>query len=295
MKSTCHDRQTSTESGMALVLVLMIVTLITAMVVEFAYGVYVNTNALHNWQTSQKLSLTAKSATTLASKLISATMLEQYKTRSAFEISQKIPFEDFEGTITLRIEDENSKFNLNTLKNPDAYAFFVRLLKVLDLNPDIANMVSFWINSSTDQRPQNSGSIQPKNSYLDSVDELLLIPGIDRASYDKLLPYVTIYGSIGEGLFQININTADVPVLMSLYDGVTRDMAENAITYRQLTPFVYGTDLVKVGFDMNMLKAAYLTTDKTAFHIVATAESEGIKRLIESVLQGGTVKYWKEM
>ncbi len=279
---------------MALVLVLMIVSLITAMVVEFAYGVYVNTNALHNWQTSQKLSLTAKSATTLASKLIALNMLEQYKTRSAFEISQKIPFEDLDGIITLRIEDENAKFNLNSLKHPAAYDFFVQLLTVLDLNTDIASMVSFWIDSSTVHRPHNAGSIQSKNAYLDSVDELLLIPGIDSKSYDRLLPYVTIYGS-GEGLFQININTADVPVLQSLYKDATKDMAERAITYRQLTPFVNGSDLAKVGFDMNNINAANLITDGTAFHIVSTAESGGIKRVVESVLQGGTVKYWKEM
>src|SRR5512139_1596351 len=50
-----HVSRIADQSGMALVLVLMIVALITAMVVEFAYGVYVNTNALNNWQTSQKL------------------------------------------------------------------------------------------------------------------------------------------------------------------------------------------------------------------------------------------------
>jgi type II secretory pathway component PulK len=69
----------------------------------------------------------------------------------------------------------------------------------------MANIVSYWINSSTEHRPLNAGHIQPKNAYLDSTDELLQIPGIDKESYDKLLPYVTIYGS-GEGLFLININ-----------------------------------------------------------------------------------------
>ncbi len=286
------------RSGMALVLVLMIVALITAMVVEFAYGVYVNTNALHNWQTSQKLSLTAKSATTLASRLISANMLEQYKTKSVFDISQKIPFEDIDGIITLRIEDENAKFNLNSLKHPDGYDFFVRLLRILDLNPDIANIVSYWINSSTENRPQNAGNIQPKNAYLDSIDELLLIPGIDRQSYDKLLPYVTIFGS-GEGLFLININTADVPVLMSLSDAITRDMAENVITYRQLIPFTDKSQIQNVaGFESGSVSnplMGHIVKDSSAFHIIATAESGGIRRIVESVLQGGRVRYWKEM
>ncbi|MFI5294522.1 MAG: type II secretion system minor pseudopilin GspK [Thermodesulfovibrionales bacterium] len=296
-----NDKQTglslspfTDRSGMALVLVLMIVALITAMVVEFAYGVYVNTNALHNWQTSQKLSITAKSATRLASKLITSNMLEQYKTRAAFEMSQKIPFGDLDGTITLRIEDENAKFNLNSLRNPEGQAFFVNLIRNLNrvrnlnLDPDIANKVTYWINASTDRRPQNAASIQPKNALLDSVDELLLIPGIDRESYDKLLPYVTIYGS-GDNNFSINVNTADVPVLMSLAENTSEDMAERIISYRPLTSLQAVPD-ISVGFG-----AGHAVYSGTAFHVVATAESGGIKRIIESVLQGNSVLYWKEM
>ncbi len=294
---TFHFSLFTNRSGMALVLVLLIVALITAMVVEFAYGVYVNTNALYNWQTSQKLSFAAKSATKLASKLITSNMLEQYKTRSAFEMSQKIPFGDLDGTITLRIEDENAKFNLNSLKTRDDYPYesFKRLLKQLNLKPEIADMVSFWISADTTHRPGGAIDLKSKNAALDSVDELLLIPGIDKESYGKLQPYVTIYGS-GEGMFSININTADVPVLMSLSDAITKDMAERVITYRQLTPFSLGTDIFRVsGFNINMINTSYLTANGAAFHVFATAESNGIKRIIESVLQNNTVQYWKEM
>lgn len=300
IRLTSHLSRIADRSGMALVLVLMVVALITAMVVEFAYGVYVNTNALYNWQTSQKLSFAAKSATRLASRLISDsgaagssrdTFVRDLYTKGVLQIGQKIPFEDLDGTIALRIEDENAKFNLNSLKNPDGYAFFVRLLNVLHLDPDIANIVSYWINSSTDHRPKNSGSIQPKNAYLDSVDELRLIPGIDRETYDKLLPYVTIYGSgnSDSNTFFINFNTADVPVLMSLADDISEELANRIISYRPLT------SLQSVpGVDMG-LGAGHVTSAGNAFHVIATAESGGIKRIVESVLEGNTVRYWKEM
>ncbi len=292
LRLTSGVSRRSSRSGMALVITLMIVAIITAMVVEFAYGVYVNTTALHNWQTSQQLSVAARSAIKLGAWLISGNlrnMPNSYRTKNVITISQKMPFEDLEGTITLTIEDENAKFNLNSLKTKkEGYDFFVRLLKSLNLNPDIANMVSYWINASTDHRPQNYSNIQPKNTYLDSVDELLTIPGIDRESYDRLLPYVTIYGS-GNDTFLINVNTADVPVITSLADNVSPALAERIISYRPLTSLqaVPGVD---VG-----LGAGHVTYAANAFHVVATAESGGVKRIIESVLNGNMVQYWKEM
>jgi hypothetical protein len=41
--------------------------------------------------------------------------------------------------------------------------------------------------------------------------------------------------------------------------------------------------------------AGHATYSGNAFHVIATAESSGIKRIVESVLEGSTVKYWKEM
>ncbi|MGD0282623.1 MAG: hypothetical protein ABSB95_09700, partial [Dissulfurispiraceae bacterium] len=191
------------SEGMALVLTLLVVALITAMVVEFAYGVYINTTALYNWETSQKLSLAAKSATRLAGKLISDQVSQfSFTYPGVLEMSQKIPSEDLDGMIGIRIEDENSKFNLNTLgglsvilganKDQDPYNCFVRLLTALKLNTDIADRVSYWIDSSTEHRPLY-GQVATKNGKLETIDELLLIPGIDTDSYEKLLPYVTIY------------------------------------------------------------------------------------------------------
>jgi hypothetical protein len=44
---------------------------------------------------------------------------------------------------------------------------------------------------------------------------------------------------------------------------------------------------------------SYLTTGRSVFHVTATAESGGIKRTIDSVLEvsgiSATVRYWKEM
>ncbi len=297
---TAHYSLFTDRKGMALVLTLMIVALITAMVVEFAYGVYVNTNALHNWQTSQELSVAARSATKLAARLISERGGE-YQAGGVFEMSQQIPFGDLDTTITLRIEDENAKFNLNWLGgtfnagfNPDKdpYKMFLRLVKSLGLKDDVAARISDWIDADSEPRSGDSEN-GAKNAPLASVDELLLIPGIDSETYARLAPYVTIYGDK-----MININSASVPVLMSLSDSITAGLAERIVKYRESVPFTTNTDLLKVaGFDQGVgtSQFGYISERGTAFHIVATAEANGVKRIVESVLEGAVVKYWKEM
>ena len=54
-------RRVHNQQGVALVVVLLALVLLTAMVVEFSYGVYTGTNDLYNWRDSQRLSVMAKS------------------------------------------------------------------------------------------------------------------------------------------------------------------------------------------------------------------------------------------
>ena len=287
---------------MALVLTLMIVALITAMVVEFAYGVYVNTNALHNWQTSQELSVAARSATKLAARLI-AERGTGYHAGGVFEMSQQVPFGDLDPIITLRIEDENAKFNLNQLGgalnvnfNPDQdpYKMFLRLVRSLGLKDEVADRISDWIDADSEPRLGDSEN-GAKNAKLDSVDELLLIPGIDMETYEKLLPYVTIYTDRDS---RIDINGAGIPVLMALSDSIDRNLAQRIVNYRSSEPFRQISEIRNVlGIDEKMYIAlqGLTTTNGSSFRVLATAEDNGVKRIVESVLAGKAVLYWKEM
>ena len=58
---------------------LLALVLITAMVVEFSYGVYTGTNNLYNWRDSQRLSIMAKSGINVISQVHGGD-LEEYKT-----------------------------------------------------------------------------------------------------------------------------------------------------------------------------------------------------------------------
>jgi general secretion pathway protein K len=299
------------DRGIVLVLTLLAVAIITAMVVEFSYDVYVSTSNLHNWQNAQKLSLAARSAVRLGAGVITEMIARDNYNPGTFEMSQKFPFADLDGTVSLRIEDENSKFNLKTLVNQngklnkDAYDSLVRLLSALQLKTELADRIIYWINPFLE--PELRGSKNPsKGADPDSIDELLLVPGMDAESYERLRPYVTIYGN-----GSINVNGADIPVLLSLSSSIDEGMAENIVRYRKDSPFMKATDILKVmGFDnavgialssghtnMKATSPAVICTRGTAFSVIATGQSGKLKRIVDGVIDisGGTVLYWKEM
>ncbi len=289
------------SEGMALVLTLAVLTLITAMVVEFAHGVYVYMGFLDNWRTSTQMSLLSKSGVEIASKyLVENLKGKSYTYPGVIRVPSVSPFgaEGSGGVVSIVIEDENSKFNLNSMLygkgtiNEQAYESFKRLVLELGLDADIAPRVADWLDR--DNLPRLSGSDKGlKNASLESTDELLQIPGISRSAYDRLAPYVTVYGN---GM--ININGAAAPVLMALDDSLTGEMAERIISYRQLNPFESEGQLTSVaGFEnLGISLMGRITVKGELFSIESTATSaDGIKRTVHCVLAtSGNKVYWKE-
>jgi type II secretory pathway component PulK len=227
-----------------------------------------------------------------------AATIEDYKTQSEIEMPIANPFEDFNGTITVRIEDENAKFNIKTLVNskleeePDTREGFQRLLRALSLDEKIANRVVDYIDRDSIAELPDS-EVGAKNSNFDSVDELLLINGVSRKDYDTLLPYITVYG---DG--RININNAKKPVLMCLPGVINDSLAQNIIDYRKRTPFDEAGNIVNVP-EFGTLGFSLMTriTDRAnGFYIKSIASSGGVKRIIETVIDmdHGSIQYWKE-
>ncbi len=295
------------EKGMALVLTLLIMAMITAMVVEFVYGVYTTNAGLYNWREAQKLSLAAKSGISLTTKMISES---QNRYSYTYPGSVEMPVENilkgFSGKVVIRVVDENGKFNLNSLiwpngtTNETAFNSFIRLLNNLNLDENIAYRVADWIDRDLEPRRRDSEE-GAKNDYLDSVDELLLVKGIDSQAYDKLSPLVTVYGIEQVYNNLININTASRAIIMSLDDNITEALAERVINYRALEPFKGVSDLVKVaGFEGPLGQSLMnkITVKASNFRITSVAEEDRIKRIIECVIvvKGGAflIGYWQE-
>lgn len=137
------------------------------------------------------------------------------------------------GAIAAQMTDLNGRFNLNNLD--PAYdtqrvwlAKFGRLLTALKLDPAIAGHIVTWMDATTPASADDQYYLaQPvpfrrAERLFSHASELRLVAGVDGGVYAALAPYVT---ALPEGT-PINVNTASVPVLMTLSPNVTLEMAQ---------------------------------------------------------------------
>ena len=148
------------------------------------------------------------------------------------------------GQVAGAIEDLQGRFNLNNLLQQDgsideqALQQFTRLLQALALNPELALILADWLDADIEPRfpagaeddvyLSHAPAYRAANGPMHSVTELRLLYGMDTDSYLRLLPHVT---ALPERT-AINVNTATVPVLMSLHEELGEMNAEQLLDER---------------------------------------------------------------
>ena len=137
-----------------------------------------------------------------------------------------------DGLISATMRDRNGCFNLNNLVDangmpnapwPDKLR---RLLGALRLDPALADAITGWMNPQPGSEDpyylaQPVPYRQAKRTFI-HVSELRLVRGVDADVYGALLPHVC---ALPSGT-RININTATVPVLMTLNGLDTAEAAQ---------------------------------------------------------------------
>ncbi len=287
------------QSGFALLITLLLITILTGLVVKFAYGVYMGTSMLSNWSNAQKASLTAKSGQTLSSKY-----LEDVKTQAyTYERKIELPVERDFGTgvsLSIIIEDENSRFNINSIiypngsTNKEALSSLKKLLEYFNIDSSIVMRIADWIDPDSDPR-QMTSEYNAKNSSLWSVEELKFIEGVDENIFNTLSPFLTVYGDPLN--YKININTARLPVLVSLHNDMTETLAQKIIDYRESTPFENTNELQNVSGmkTIGVISKGKFDVKSSNFRVISKATVNEITRVVESVMDTSLkVHYWRE-
>jgi len=136
------------------------------------------------------------------------------------------------GEISATMTDLNGRFNLNNLVSDSSNVnqlywadTFGRLLTALKLDAQLEKNVEDWM--SNDSSASDAWYVAQPVPYrraqrmFSHVSELRLVKGFDGDAYAKISPYVAALPMNT----RINVNTASVPVLMTLAEGMTEQTA----------------------------------------------------------------------
>ncbi len=194
------------SAGMALITALLLVTLATIMAVALGTRTALSARRLANNQSVEQALQFAAGAEALAAYALR----EDQGPQDSFADSWTKPYGPVEAapgvSIEAQLQDEQSRFNVNTLvdgngeTDPQALAIFARLLELAGLEPRWAPLLADFIDSDVlatteggedslylSQQPARRAPNQP----LVSTSELLQLPGFGRERYLKLAPFIS--------------------------------------------------------------------------------------------------------
>jgi len=156
-----------------------------------------------------------------------------------------IEAEAVQGTIYGEIKDLQGRFNINNLIDGDgkidkaSFEQYERLLAALDLDVRLAGVTADWLDADqTAQIPDGAEddlytgftpAYRTANQPVTNVTELAALDGMNRESFQILLPHVTAL----PGRTAINVNTATLAVLQSLGPNISSADAEGLIQQRE--------------------------------------------------------------
>lgn len=160
------------------------------------------------------------------------------------------------GRAICEIEDESGKININNQGNEPLLRSLMTNIGIDKEQADIiVDSTLDWIDADNLRRLNGAENeyyqslpipYQPKNSFLEVLEEMLLVRGVTpeifygkRVKQDNevvelygLVKYLTVYSNS----FQINVNSAPIPVLMSL-PGIDAKTARLIYEARKIRPF----------------------------------------------------------
>ncbi len=323
-------RKIGNQSGVALVLAIGVVALLTVVALEFQRFTVLQVAMATNFENSINALCVARSGVQIALSLIDQDGKDNVAD-SFFDLwgdvkesieDAKSLFQDSEWD--LKITPVNARLNINKLvddtgKFVESYRdLWLRILGsgellIGDAEPeDIVNSIKDWIDP--DDEPTGFGAEEDyyvglpkpyhcKNAPLATADELLLIKGITPQLYygDKnhvgLKEIVTVYGS-----GKINLNVAPAALIRVLSPEIDEDMVDELIRYRE--DITHKDDLSNPAWYRNVpgwatlkLPQDLITVKSEYFKVKSVAKVRYSKKVIEAVVHreqsGVKIIFWK--
>jgi Type II secretory pathway, component PulK len=288
------------ENGIALLLVLWVMALLTVIVGEFCYAMRTEVNITRNFKEETQAHYIAESGLFWAVGELVINQIVPLKETSPdseegddirWRINADIPAVPFgEGRFKVEIESESGKADLNRADKP-LLKMILNSFEIEDADKDIiVDSIMDWRDKNHSRRLNGaedeyylslSEPFECKDGDFASVEELLLVRGVTpEIFYSGLEDMVAIYqdketgskrtarGKRRSGFNRININAASPRMLRSL-PRMTEDLVQEVIKYREKEDFRSFSDLsLIVGPDVYTAIQPYITLKVNPYYTI---------------------------
>lgn len=303
------------QRGVALLLAVFVVAVLTLTVFPFLYEGRVERAVATNLYTSLQARHLAEGGVVIAEALLQDDRRQDQASgqpgydglRETWALFNNVPIAAGGGAASMVIVDEQAKLNLNYLvrgnnKDQRRRSHLERLLVLRDQDPSLVDALIDWLDADN-QTTGFKGAEEsyylglappysPTNGPLATVAELGLVKGWTRKVVEAMSPFVTVYGS-----GQVNVNTAPAEVLEAL--GLDRSQAEAVIASREKTPFRHAPEIRQVpglsASDADNI-VPFVATSSTAFGVTVTGSFRDSVAVVRAVLTRGNQidrVYWR--
>ena len=286
------------DRGFALVMALAVLALLSIIAWEMVYKVQIGSAYHANTIGAARAGLMAQGGVDAAIATIN-------RARGVGEpkLLQKIlvashSYQDELGEVTIAIEEEEGKLNLNLITLPDGtpHPFYDKVCRRLFVRRNIPeqmiDVLADWLdqNSATRSNGAESDYYRSLNTPYDAANrpmtsfgEFGLLKGAAPWMLDSLRPLTTVAASGAA----VDLNSASVDVLMALDDRISRMAAEAVVRRRQETPFRGVGELAEIPGLSAVIPAlaGWVGTTGSTYRIVANGRSGGLERTVEAVVR----------
>lgn len=273
------------QRGIAVITAMLVVTIATVIAVGIAWETTLDlrrTEGLLAWEQARQYGYGAEA---FAARLLQETLDEQsgsavpvYSRSDDEQACGGFQFSIDQGGMVGGVCDLQGRFNLNNLviggkaEREAARKQFRRLLDAVgaldenvDIEPDVAEVIVEstidWVDpdgnaefngAEDDYYTSQDPPYRAANFWFTSVSEMRAVRGVTPEIYVALAPHLAALPVTGGERTLLNVNTATVPVLMSLGDDVALANAENWVAVSGSKPFEDTTEFTNF-VDASML------------------------------------------
>ena len=198
------------QEGMALLMVLVVVALLSSLLVEFSFSTLVDLRATETFRDRTKAFYLARGGVE-AARMILQEDKNEFDHASEFWADQLSNIPAGDGDVSLKIEDFSGRFNLNSVadkrgnRQPGYHRFIALCEEVLAVDRTEARLLAdalvYWFDADRTKVTPDDGYYaeqQPaysrKGGQLDTLDELQMVRYFDAEKIRRLKNYSRVLG-----------------------------------------------------------------------------------------------------